>query len=806
MIYELKQGLRQLKIQGLTATVSMVAVLALSLAILLSVSAVASLTWWQALPYSQADNLRVVEGQFKSSSFSMPAHNPVTLKRWLSDPSLSERMTYASQDDKQKARTARNWHGVLVDSHFFQLLGVTAMKGRLFREDDAEAGHSVVISHRVWKTRFGGRADIVGQVLELSGQDYQIIGVLPERYRDPPGLQPADRVDFDYYRITDREQLPAYQADNINIYDIAVYMRAMPNESDAALAQELNQKSQEVDYARFFGEGAGLTLKVMTLQKASSKGYGLVIAAVFISALALLLITVINLLNLYLSRAQQRTSEWSIKLSLGAKPHQLMLERLGEALAITLMAFFLALLLSAWSQPALRDSLSEFLPVLNHLSLDPYSILIALVLSLFIAAIFAWLPSRMLDDRNINLYLHSSGKGTPRQLSKVTNQRLILIQVVLTSTLVLCAHLPLKNAWSVINRDLGFKQTGLYQVDLGWDRSQPLTADELKIITPRLEKALLKFPGIKAASVTSNGPIRSGVSVQSITTADHHPVATVEAIWASPNYLSQIHSRLIAGRYLSSDDSLADVRKVVVDQHLARQIERVSGEQALGAKLFMYLGIPGNSLVEVVGIVANHHGPGGSDDYYPTVFSSQPQVSQQLIAVVESALPLAGRQDRLEKVLQSVAKPFFVNDASSVKELVRGSNRASRLTLTISIILAAATLLLANMGIYGVLSMANQSQRYEMGIRMSLGAKQAGLRWLMMRYGLYPSLLGLAIALGISLMVPEMLDQDWHQWLSVDPVLLSLIIVTLLSSVILACYLPARALLRNDPIKALRNE
>ncbi|HEX6313997.1 MAG TPA: ADOP family duplicated permease [Gemmatimonadaceae bacterium] len=683
---------------------------------------------------------------------------------------------------------------------FFRALGVKPVMGRLFVDGEDATGsdtHLAVLSHAFWNSRFGGDSAITQRSLRLNNESYRVIGVLPP---GTPWLDAADVfIPFTRPAVLDRDS-----------WELPVIGRLAPGVTLAAARADLDIIAKRL--AGQYPEAKGMGISVRTTEEWVAGDNLRRALWVLVGAVGFLLaIACVNLANMLLARATSRARERAMRAALGATRGRVVQLALAESLVLGLLggAAGVALavgavkLLSAWSPGDI--------PRLAQVQIDVPVLLFTFALALGTALLVGMVPALRTPYHDVVTALRDGERSVAGSRGGGRVRRaLVTVEVALSLILLVGAGLLLQSFRQVLSVDRGFVTENrlVYEVGFpsGGTREESIRRGQTLV---ELVRRLRSTPQIQAAGAVHLRPLQGSGTGMGFGAVDR-PDATGDQIpWAgwrlvTDGYFRTMGLPLVAGRDFTDQDRIGDPWKVIISQRIAETLW--PGESAIGRQMVLWKG-QGQSTGEVIGVVGDMRDWSLTDDptysvYLPIYGAGMSPAN----IVVHSSLPAATVTATLRSFLSELDASVPLSRAESLNDLVWESVASRRFTMFLLAALAGTALVLALAGIYGVLSYAVSQRRAEMGVRMALGASARSVLGLVMRQGMRPVVIGLALgivgALGLSRFLTGLLygmtASDWPTYAAVATLLAG--------AAALACYLPAREALRVDVTATLREE
>jgi putative ABC transport system permease protein len=694
--------------------------------------------------------------------------------------------------------------GRMVNWNFFRLLGIQPQLGRMFAAEDDRYGAArmVIISHGLWQERFGGEASAIGRKLRLSGELYEVIGVLP------PGFEYFSPVDL--YTPIELELKPntGMTDRGTSIGGMNAIARLMPgvtlaqaNSEMAALAAQVEREHPTIN--------AGRSAQAEPLQAVMTGGVRQTLWALLGAVGFILLIACVNVANLTLVRAAERQKEMALRLALGAGRGRIIKQLLSESLLIALSGGAVGVLLGKWMLDGLLALAPDNIPLLNRAGLSNTVLFFTLGVSVLTSLLCGSLPALHASRADLQSALKEGGRSSAGARRDLTRKTLLVVEVSLALALLIGAGLLVRSMARALGVELGFNPDRLLTMQLMASDSD-YNAARLRILFNECLARVSALPGIESAAITHALPI-DGSQWDTVVHAADKPVPQpgefpgTEFTPVSANYFEAMNIRLLQGRWFNSADTANSPTVAVINETLARRIW--PGEDPLGKRLRR--GIPEmySPWLEVVGVVADVKSYGVESEtplqtYVP--FAQSPPSNFWLVARTTGE-PLQAASS-VERAIHSIDKDLPVSSVRSMDQLLDNSLTARRLTLVLIGSFAALALLLAAIGVYGVVSYSVRQRTHEIGVRMALGAQRRDVLRLILAQGARLALLGIAIGWGTALTLTRWMEALLFETRPTDSMTFTVTAALLALVALFACYLPARRATKVDPLLALRGE
>ena len=689
---------------------------------------------------------------------------------------------------------------------FLRLLGVRFLLGRDFLSEEGQVGrdHEAILTYKLWNTRFGADRNIVGRNVEMNGAPYTIVGVLA------PG--PMDRMPFSL-------ELPlAFQPDQINddFHWLLVLGRLKPgvtlaqanSDMDAVTGHiaELNPRSDK-------GWGAFVEpLKDDFLDRDVIRGLWLLMGAVGF----VLLIACANVANLLLARATTRQKEVAVRASLGASPRQLFGQFLAESMALAAVGCLAGIAL-AWGLLKLVVALLPpfTLPSEADVRLNLPVLLFTIAASLLCGLLFGCAPAWQAAGMNLNEFLKEGGRSASSSGRHGLRRVLVVSEFALALSLLAGGSLAIHSLWNVAHVNLGFRTDHLLTFSLPVPHGQLTDSKQITSFYRQLLARIAALPGVSSVSASEGMPLR-GTNFGMPFVMEGKPVSDPSQRsgagfnMVTPAYFKTFGIRIDRGRAIDDQDIAGRVPVAVVNEKFAKKFFP-SGD-ALDHRIRVEQLIPGVTNLgpyitwQVVGVCHNVHN-GGPKDNFPEIdvpFWQSPW--PQAILGVRAAGDPASLTKNIAEIVQSFDPNLPLADVKTMDQLVDQSMAGDRFSAFLFGGFAVIALLLAALGIYGVMSFAVAQRAHEIGLRMALGASAGRVVRLVLREGMLLVLLGLVLGLGGAYAVGRAMHSLLYDVSTIDATAFIAVAALLVLSALLACYVPAHRASRVEPMQTLREE
>jgi predicted permease len=761
------------------------------------------------LPY--ADPERIVRVLEKPPGGGRNGISTLNYLDWQKDNTVFEYMaaqtggsvTLTGVSDPVQLRGAR------VSPHYFDIFGIRAALGRTFADDEDQLGKEqvAVLSHALWATQFGANPNIIGRSVQLDGHPYTIIGVLPA----------GSAFDRSYAQIW---RPLVFLPENMtrNFHWFGSFAKLKPGVT-------LKQATAQMD---------SIGARIAADYPDSNKGWGVTIEPfadtvvgpqlrqsliVLLTAVGMvLLIGCANLANLTLARGAAREREVAIRASVGAGRWRLIRQFLTENVLLSVCGGILGLCLGFALKKGLELALPPFsLPSEADVSIDGRVLLFTLALAIFTGILFGLAPALQATRPDLAGCMKEGDRGTSSGARHRVRNALVVTEVALAFVLLTGAGLLIRSFFQMQHVDTGFDSTNVFTADLPIPEKRYPDPDQLNSYLGQVVGAVQALPGVRDVALTSALPMHGWGYGMPFQRADkplvdraHRPPCFFKMV--SPSYFRTLGINVIKGRPLTDQDNKGAPPVALINETMERLYFK--GENPIGKRILVQEIVPGKTQLgpevawEIVGMVVDEK-VGGLDDRRnnPGMYVSNvqsPVFFQSL--VVRSSLDPALLKDTLGRAIHAVNRDQALNNVKTLEEIKSESTATDRLQSTLLSIFAVIAVLLAAIGIYGVLSYSVEQRTREIAIRAALGASRKNLMLLMLRGGMIMAGIGLALGFAGAFGLTRLLKSLLFGVGAHDPITMIGVGVILAGVSLLACYIPARRATRVDPMEALRYE
>jgi putative ABC transport system permease protein len=695
-----------------------------------------------------------------------------------------------------------NIGGYAVSPNFLALVGVHPVLGRDFLPSEEKPGTApvVLLSYQLWQSHLGGDPGVVGRSITLDGRSFSIVGILPPTFRfldRTDVLVPIGVLAGDFTARGDRGDM-----------DVVGRLSSGVAPSQAAVEMETITARLAEQYPQT-NHGFGAHLE--SIREAFSGDTRLAVLVLFGAVVFVLLIACVNVANLFLVRGAARAREIALRLTFGASRGRVVRQMLAESLALAFCGGVLGIILGAWG----ISGLGYLLPAdsLNTMGvrMDLSVFLFAAAMIVLVAFAFGLVPALEATRPALQETLkEGSRSATSTSAQHRLRDTLAIAETALALVLLVGAGLMLKSLYHLIQVSPGFEPARVLTMKMDLRTDQYSKDPAILNFWQQVLDRVRTIPAVESAAVGTSVPLtgshrRSDVTIEGLPTPGPGEFPHPDCHGISPAYTSAMGIPLLRGRTFTDADNETAPLVGVVNATMARRFW--TNGDPIGKRILR--GHPGvdNQWVTIVGVVADTKlygldNPARLEVYYP--YRQQPEADMNL--VVRSAVDPASLTSAVRAAVATIDKDQPIFEVHTMQQLIDNSISTRRLTLVLLGIFSALALILAAIGIYGVIAYSVALRTHEIGIRMALGAQQEDVLRLVLGQGARIAFFGVAIGLAVAAALARLLSSLLFSVSSSDPVTFAAVAALLVAVALLACYIPARRALRVDPIIALRYE
>ena len=760
------------------------------------------------LPYPDAERIMVLNessGPGQDYSVALPDYFD-----WRNDNTVFEHLAATHKESRNLSgipgRDPERVSCASVTRNFFSVVGISPEIGRIFSEDEDKVGAPpvVVISDRLWRRVFNADPSVLGRSITLHDQNFTVIGVMPPQVTSP---QDSDV----WLSMMRRSNNPVWMQRFIHPM-IYVWGKLKPGVTLEQARSEMKTIAARLE--KTYPETNGKETAIVTPLLENLVGKYRINLTLLLGAVSLvLLIACANLANLFAARGAARAREFAIHAAVGATRGQVVKKLLIESFAIALIGGALGFFMAVWVRDGLialsPGEVSRFQQISFDLPVLGFTFLIASLTTV----LFGLWPAWQASHANVQLALKagSAGSGDPPS-AKRARDWLVISEIALTLTLLVAAGLVLKSFSRLQSLSLGYEPRALFtaRFELPWQKYND--RDKINTFAKALLDKVRGLPGVQNAAVSSNGPLMGGWQTGFWREENPRPQPSdmlnsdLEVVVG--DYFSTLKVPLLRGRAFNERDTKDSPRVVIIDQAMAEQY--FPGEDPIGKRLGVDLGNDEEGWVmsEIVGVVPRMRFHAVDEMApLPLIYCSLGQAQRtSLTLFVRSRMASALLERSIRGAVTSIDSSLPVFDPRPMNDRVRETWGAQRLLSFLFSVFAGLALVLATIGLYGVLAYTTLKRVPEIGIRLALGARPAQIRALILSHGMQLLFIGSIIGLAAAFALSRALQSVLFEVKGIEPRIYISVVALLFSATFLASWIPARRASRVDPIVALRTE
>ena len=687
--------------------------------------------------------------------------------------------------------------GIQVSANYFDVLGVKPILGRTFLPGEDVAGREnvVVIGDDLWRRNFAANPDIINQTIPLNGKKFTVVGVMPSEltalYRTVQMWSPLVFPDSDRLARDDHKYL--------------VIGRIRSGTTLAQAREQMNTIAQRLEEQYKNGRG----VRVMQIEELWVAGVRSPLLMMMVAVGFVLLIACTNVANLLLARATVRRREIAIRVALGAGRGRLIQQFIAEGLLLSLVGAALGVGLAWWGMGVLGKLAFPFLPRSQEVQIDSRVLLFTLALSVLTSIVFGLIPSLQAGRTDVQKSLKEGGNTLSEGMAGGwLRQVLVVVEVAAAVVLLIGAGLMIRSVQHIREVEPGLQPENLLTAKLSLPREKYKDAESAIRFHQQVLERVSQIPGVQHAGLISHLPIEEqgyngNISVEGKSyPPNESPQVEFRAI--SEDYFQTANIPLLKGRFFSQQERDDSQPVIVINETMAKQIW--PGEEPLGKRVgderkSTVIGVVGD--VKNYGLLRNSH----AEMYAPyTMKEFWPDMRWNMRLLVRSTLSSDALVPAIRREVQAVdpAQPIYAVQAMDL--VIENTVRDKSLNTTLLTVFAGVSLLLALIGVYGVMSYTVVQHTREIGIRMALGAQPKSILKLIIGRGLVLVSIGVAIGVFASFGLTRFIENMLFGVTPTDPLTFVVIVALLGFVALLACLIPAQRAMRVDPIVVLRNQ
>ncbi|HEU0254092.1 MAG TPA: ABC transporter permease [Pyrinomonadaceae bacterium] len=831
LFHDLRFGMRMM-VRNPMFTLIAIVTLALGIGANTAIFSVVDAVLLRPLPYPAADRLVFLWSTWVSQGVPTGGSALPDYHEWRDRNKVFESLGAFYYGDFNLSATGESperIQGALVSTNFFQTLQVSPALGRLFTAEEEQFGrHRVVLlSDNLWQRRFAGASDVVGRQIRLGGESFTVAGVMP---RGMPFFDNVPEVEL----WTPMSFAPNDGMATRNNHFINIVGRLKPGVNAAQAQSDVSAIALAIEQVEPGNKGLGTAIVPLQEQLSGDSRTALL---VLLGAVAfVLLVACVNVANLLLARASARSKELAIRASLGASRARIVRQVMIECLPLALIGGVCGVLLATWGIELISSLLPDSLPRGNTIGVNARVLVFTFALAVLTMLIFGLLPafqSARTDLRDSMSEGGGSGIGTRKQHR--VRRLLIVAEVALALVLLVGSGLMLRTFLKLRQVDIGFDAHNVITMRVPLPDAKypiPINAQDptepagLPFFDQLLERVSV-IPGVQSATVATRLPLGGGDEWGKFFSIEGRPapasldeVPLVRFALISSDYFRTLGIPVREGRVFSDNDKGNSQPVAIVNETLAKRF--FPNESPIGKTIWMGspehllppdAQTPENRFIrrQIVGVVGNVKGRSLNQESPPQVYAPFTQHRREgwanaLTLAVQTTTPPETVVGAIREQVRLLDPDQPITQVRTVDQMLSRALSETRFSLWLLALFAMLGLLLAAIGIYGVMVTAVTQRTHEIGLRMALGARGRDVLWLVIRQGMFPVLIGVGVGLAAAIGLTRLMSTLLYEVSATDPLTLALITVLLTIVALIACYIPARRATKVDPLVALRYE
>ncbi len=808
MLSDLRYALRMLTKSPAFAAIAILT-LALGIGANSAIFSVVDAVLLRPLPFPRSDQLISVWGEVKHEGDDLQTDSYPNYADFRDQSKTLHSLTAFTRASAILSgnEEARELRGLAATSDIFPVLGVNPALGRPFtREDDNPEPRVVVLSHSAWKRFFNGDPGIIGKQITLSLRSYTVIGVMPAGFQYPvEGEKP------EYYMPL--HPLVKDQITRRDSHFLRLVGRLKNGASPRQAELELNAIGARLS-EQYPESNTGRVEKVFPLHQDIVGNVRPALLVLLGAVTLVLLIACANVANLLLARATARQREIAIRTALGASRTRIVRQLLAEGFLLALIGATCGLFVAWWGIDLLRVFGPQGLPRLGDISINvsvcAFTLAVAIISTLF----FALVPALQVTKPNVNESLQEGSRGGVSAESHRLRNLLVISQVALSLLLLASAGLLIKSFANLRATKPGFDPSRVTTLPLFMPKARYPDEEQHRRFFTEIVPKLAALPGVESAGAAMPLPFSGNDSALTFVIAGQPPIPKGSHPWASnlvvlPDYFRTMRIPLLLGRNITERDTKDSPAVVIVNEAFARKF--LGGtDKALGQRVILdsSSGEKERPAMEVIGVVGSSHHESLAQEVIPEFYVPATQQPERRMDIVlrTSAAQLSGLDASIRNIVHEFDKDIYVPRLRPMETLLSESLAQPRFNMLLLGTFAGAAMVLAAIGIYGVIAYGVAQRTREIGIRMALGAQRGDMLRMILRQSLTIVGIGLGVGLIGALATTRLMRTLLYGVSANDLSTYGIVLLLLTSAALLASYFPARRAMNVDPIVALRYE
>jgi putative ABC transport system permease protein len=689
--------------------------------------------------------------------------------------------------------------GGYVTSNYLDVFGVKPALGRTFVAEEVERGELVaVLSHTLWERRFGADPAIINQTITLDNRKFTVVGVMPPQFQYPPGVEIWQPFSF-----AASMQSAAWRSRELHF--LRPIARLKPDVSKAQAQAEVETIAGRLQ-SLYPKTNVNRSLFLMPLQERLVGNIRLTLLTLLGAVGCVLLIACANVANLLLARASARGREIAVRSALGASRGRVVRQLLTESLALALLGASGGMVLAKWGMKLLVALSADYLPRADEIRINVTVFGFTLAVALLTGLLFGLAPALQSARPNLTEALKEGGRGAGGGTRRHRTLNLLVVgEVAVAVVLMIGAGLLINSFVRLQQVNPGFDEKNLLtaRIDIPNPYAQP---EKKKRFFDQLQQRVAALPGVEAVGLITELPLAGQtadlpfrIEGRPEPLPGQSPHADIRAV--NHDYFRAMRIPLLKGRYFTEADVRDDAKVLLISEELARLY--FAGEEPVGQGIFE--GAFGKAPYEIIGVVGDIRHRGLDSGVRQTIYSPSLRLgyTNMVIRTTNDPVSLAAA---VRREVAAIDPNQPVANIKTMERWISESVAHPRFRTLLLGLFSGAALLIAMVGIYGVMSYAVSQRVHELGVRMALGARAGDVLRLVIRQGMKLAVVGVAIGLVAAAALTRLIKDLLFGVQATDPLTFATIAILLTGVALVACYLPARRATKVDPLVALRHE
>ena len=686
-----------------------------------------------------------------------------------------------------------------VDARMADVMRVAPILGRSFSDDDMRPSARMVaiLGYDLWQRAFGGDPGIVSRQITLEAEPFEVVGVMPRGYEFPDGSELWIPLRLSESNLSDRQR---------GAHWLNAVGRLRPGVTAAQASADLDRIEQDLA-RRFPAQIGGYTVAAVPLLTSMVSAVQRPLMVLFGAVAFVLLIACVNVSNLLLARATTRTGEIAVRSALGAGRGRLIRQLLAESVVLSLGGGAAGLLFASWGVKALMAVAPADLPRAGAVRIDSAVLAFSMAVSVIAGLVFGIVPAIISSRPDLTVFLRDAGRdGRGGGARGRLRAALVAAQVALALVLLAGAGLAIRSFQRLMHVDPGFRTANVMTFDLSLPQAAYANDASQTQFFRDYTARIRQLPGVAAAGAIVIPPVTRdgfGGSFTIYGRPEDANEGNAQVRSATPGYMEALSIPLKAGRFFTDNDDEGGPRVAIISETAARRYW--PNENPIGKQLRLHVNEPSRRPREIVGVVGDVRTRGMELAPVPVVYTPHAQYGpESMTMIVRASGDPAALLTELKSTLAAMAPGVAIGRARTMDDRVAANVSQPRFRTLLLAIFAGVSLVLAAVGLYGVVAFSVSQRRAELGLRIALGADPRRVLRLVLREGMTPVAIGILIGLGGAAMLARVMRTLLFQVDPFDPVTFAAVASALACVGLIACYVPARRATRVDPALTLR--